>query len=1038
MASLQPQVDAVKADVASPSTCTPATVVTLKKLLLGEASEKPSSATKTSKQSTKAKSKTTTTASSTLPPLSTKERTALATHTINVTIKALTEASKSPPPETPSRRHTPGGKGSLRRSLSAPLSPLRPRTLNRVATSPNEASKTEKTANPATQATRCSAMAECARVALACLRSAKGPVKPDQTDFQIETGMSTLATKLLALGLNEQALKELRLLKRRLEKGSVSEGTTADVLESTNNAKATSGISELFEYRGIVSPNSLAIVATCQILSLKLIASSKKPAQIEAVVPFMRDSYQYSPMKILSKLAKSGGSNATKAARQMSSLSQTLLSLAPSVSSSEDSVAMEPRLSPSPVASFELQTLAFKAQLGWWKLAGHQGKADDDILSPFSRCIRCFIRRQPPNETSTYFLISHAFNEVIDIIRSQKHQPGQSFDSPQASIYQSLGSAAQSARQYDEAYQWYSTLKGLATEGETSVRVCSVSSRLLAVSLKRTELGASVEKLVEEVVQGLNASLSGTATEVNELLESLSLARRSVAGLLMNNWEEKSSISPALKALLKKFLLRFPRFVLRWLGTPPGKDASAKHVLQFDQRRQAVMQSINQVLDATLAIVKFEIGSGSMEWRALDDVLQECTMLLNNLHDPALSSAKSEQLGTYHVKLSTLYFTAFSQLRKKGDQSKLERKQALQALTRSIDAVKERSTAEKEKAQLPTKLELLADLCKGAGRAEDATKTLRSICTSMVEEGVLCKVVTALATQPPRVAWAGNEKASTLSRTLRSIAKLDDTWNDWTFFLPEAERAAVLEHLLQINTEEASHNKPLRLHDPGMAALLRIYTADRYPIRRLRVLLRLYAQQLGAREGLAEMTNLVDQAARHLQKRDLAEDGSLTQYIPHLRAYCSSLMALGNMDASFPTAATQESISTWTTIIDSCASEGDVLVKIDEPEALLDHLLATNKLAGLKGEGRLQLSLLELSVKLAKVYTGPNSDDLVSYHCKLATQYIGIGMYTEASKTLGEVQDLMRHNEGTSSATMADFYLSQAQYLAGIENTKEA
>jgi hypothetical protein len=144
------------------------------------------------------------------------------------------------------------------------------------------------------------------------------------------------------------------------------------------------------------------------------------------------------------------------------------------------------------------------------------------------------------------------------------------------------------------------------------------------------------------------------------------------------------------------------------------------------------------------------------------------------------------------------------------------------------------------------------------------------------------------------------------------------------------------------------------------------------------------------------------------------------------------------MDASFPTAAIQESIFTWTTMIDSCASEGDVLVKVDDPEALLDHLLATNKLAGLKGEGRLQLSILELSVKLAKVYTGPSSDDLVSYHCKLATQYISIGMYTEASKTLGEVQDLIRQNEGTSPATMADFYLSQAQYLAGIEDTKEA
>ena len=1055
MASLQAQADAVKTAVASHSTCTPATVVTAKKLLVPEtlesSSSNPKPVTKSTKQPPKTRTKTTTTTTRTTSnvaeTLSTKERTSLATHIINVTIKSLTEASKPQLLATPSSRQTPssdaprsGAQRALRRSLSTPLSPLQPRTLNRVATSPSAVTKTAKNITPSSQSAKYLATAECARIALACLRSTKGPIKADQTDFQIEMGMATLATKLLAIGLNEQALKELRILKRRLEKGSGSEGTGNANSESTDNkSNATSGIGELFEYHGITSPNSFAMVATCQIQSLKLVAASKKPAQIEALIPFMRETYQYSPCNILTKVAQAGGSHATKSARQMASLSQTLLSLAPSVSSSEDHVAMEPRLSPSSATAFELQSLAFKAQLGWWKLAGHQGKIDDDILSPFSRCIRCFIRRQPPSDPSTYFLIAKAFNEVNALIQSQKHQPAESLTSPLATIYQSLGSAAQTARQYNEAFQWYSNLKGfIGKDDEASVRVCSISARLLAVALKRPELGGADEQLMEEVVKGLNASLSGTSTEVNELLESLSLARRSVAGLLMNNWGEECSITPTLKTLLKKFLLRYPRFVLRWLGSPPGKEASTRHILQFDQRRQVVMQSISQVFDGTLTIVKSQISSGSLEWQALDDVLQDCTMLLNNIQDPALSTSKSEQLGGYCIKISTLYFTIFSQLRRKTDHSKSEKKQLLQALTRSIDVVKERSAAEKEKAQLATKLELLAELCKSSGRAEDATKTLRSICTSMVEDGVLSQVVTALATQPPRAAWAGNEKSSTLSRTLRSIAKLDDSWNDWTFFLPEAERAAVLEHLLQVSTEETSHNKPLGLHDPGMAALLRIYTTDRYPIRRLRVLLKLFSQQLGRRVGLDDTYTLLDQALRHLQKKDLAEDSSLTHFIPHLRAYHSSVTALGKVEGPFPTSTIQESISTWTGMIDGCFTEGDLRAKVDEPEALLDHLLATNQLAGLKGEARLQLSILELCLKLAKIYTGPSSDDLVSHHCSLATHYMSIGMYTEALKTLEDVKELIRETEEASPATMADYYLSQARYLAGIEDTKEA
>lgn len=853
--------------------------------------------------------------------------------------------------------------------------------------------------------------------------------------------MSIFATKLLALGLNGLAQKELRILKRRLEKGTSSKVAAKDDSESTDKSTANSRTSELFEYRGIISQNSLATVVTCQIQSLKLMAAWKRPAEIEAIVPFMRDTYQYSPQNILSKLAKSGNPHAAKASRQMATLSQTLLSLAPSVSSGEDNVAKEPRLSPSPAAAFELQAVAFKARLGWWNLAGHQGTTiDDEILSPFSRCIRCFIRRQPTNDASTYTLAENAFNNVNnDIIRSQKHQPTQSLNSPQASIYQSLGSAARSARQYEKAFQWYNAMKELVGEDdEASVRGCSISAQLLSVALKRTELSAAEEELAGEVLKGLNASLSGTATEVNELLESLSLARRSVAGLLMNNWGDKSSISSTLEAVLKKFLLRYPRFVLRWLGAPPGKEASTKHILQFDQRRQVVMQSICQVLDGTMAILKSGISSGSLEWQALDDVLQACIMLLNNVHDTTLSSSKNELLGAYHIKISHLYFATFSQLRKKPDQCKEEKKQALQALARSIHAVEERSGAEKEKAQLATKLELFAQLCKRSGRTEDATKTLRKICKSMVEEGVLSEVVSVLATHSPRLAWAENERASTFSRTLRSLAKLDDSLNDWTFFLPEAERAAVLEHLLQISTEDDSQRKPLGLHDPGMAALLRIYAPHRYPIRRLRVLLKLFSQQLGRRQDLDNTSPLLDQTLRYLQKKDLAEDASLAQFIPHLRTYYSSVRALGSMDVPFQVSIIQESISTWTEMIVGCSTEEDLRSKIDEPDTLLDYLLATNQFVGLKGESRLQLSIMELSLKLAKVYAGPSSDDLISYHCNLATQYMNTGMYTEASKTLEDVKELIRQTEETSPATMADFYLSQARYLAGIDDTKEA
>ncbi|CAG9985690.1 unnamed protein product [Clonostachys byssicola] len=1040
MASLQAQVDGVKAAVASPSTCTPTTVVTLKKLLLPEAGE--SSSTTTTKQSTaratKATAKTTKTkhdaTAASKEGLSPKDRTALATHVINATIKSLTEATKPAPPATPSRRsvEAPADQQSasrprtLRRSVSAPLSPLQPRTLNRVATSPNIAAKAAKSAM-ASQVARMGATVECSRLAFACLRSVKGPIKADQTDFQIESGMSLLITKLVALSFSEFAIKELRILKRRLEGRATSDSASSKTESQT--------VSDLLDFQKIASPNSLSIVVACQIQALKLISSAKKPAHIEGVVPFLRESNPLSPLNILPKIAQGGESHASKAARQMATLCQTLLSMAPSVSSSEDEVALEPRLSAAPIVALELQILAFKTQLRWWKIAGHKGKVEEELLSPYSRCLKCFVRRQPAIDASAYQMLSTSYDDIMSLIRSQKYEPETKIGSPMASVYQSLGAAAQGARQYEVAFQWFSILRDLVRpDHESSVCVSSASARLLSVALKRSRLTVDDERLIQEVIAGLNSPLSGTSQEVNELLDSLSQARRSVAGLLMKAWNDSNLVTSAMARLLQDFIVKFPRFVARWLGAPPGKGSSAKQLLQFDSRRTIVMQSINQVLDATLMVVKRQIQSGSDVWDSVNEILHDCRLLLNNARDPTVSSS---QLPAYYTKISTLYFSIFSQHRRKAGQSKADKKRAYQALNASIDTIKDCSLADKEQAQFTTKLELLADFCKAAGRNEDAIKSLRSICTHLIEDGVLAQVTTAMAAHSPRVAWGMAEKASTLSRALRSIASLDDSWNDWTFFLPEAERATVLEHLVHISTEVASQNKPLRLHDPGMAALLRILTAERFPIRRLRVLFLLLAQQLGRHDSTDDVAALIDQGFKHLQK-DLAEDAGLASFVPHFRNYNTSLTALGSADDKFPSSALKDCIQVWSRMMQSCETQDQVKAIIDDPEGLLDHLLAANHLAGLRGETGLQVSILELCIIIAKACRSSNEDDLILYHCYLASQYVSTGLFNKASATLNEAKQLIKERQDAAPRVMIDYYLSQAEYSAGINQTQQA
>ncbi|KAL5087366.1 hypothetical protein Trisim1_007927 [Trichoderma cf. simile WF8] len=1040
MASLQAKVDAVKAAVSSTSSCTPAAVVTLKELLLPEPeSQPPRPKSRSTKAGTATKTKSS--AGTDGETLSSRERAALATHIINVTLKTLSEAAKPLPSSTQSKQNgdlrEEAGRQSSRRSSSSPLSPAQPRALNRLATSSNvEASQTKSQA-PA-QSTGCLATVECARIAFSTLRAIKGPTKPDEADFQLETGMSALTGKLLALGMHDQALKELRVLKRRLD--SIINGAQSSSAKSGSEiTTTTSAIADLLNFNGPITKQSLATITGYQMQVLKLIAATKKPSHIEVILPYLADSYTSSPFNLLSTMAKEGAKETAKAARQMASLSQVLLSLAPSISSQEDAVATEPRLSPSPDVAFELQSLAFRIQLKWWKLAGHKGNIDNDVVSPFSRCLRAYTRRQKLDKGSVYQTASESYDTIMQLIHAQKYRPATSFDSPLASIHQILGSAAQAERLYTEAHRWFQELKSsLTPRQDSSVLRCSVSARLLAVALKKADMDHTIKPLLCEVIEGLDSSLSGTIAELNELLESLSLARRSVVGLLMTclgpNAAE-STVPSDLVTHLKTFVLKYPRFVRRWTGLPPNKDASSKQVLQFDQRRQLVAQSIGQTLDATLMVIKCDIQSDASGWQAIDDVLQHCVSLLDCMNASTLSTTKLDNLGTYAVKISSLYFSIFSQLRKKPSRSKEENKHFLRALHRSIDVVKDCTEEEKEKAQLSTKIEMFADLCKTSGRTEDAVETLRYICSSMAENGVLADVASVLDTQSPILAWSMNDKVSLMSRTLRSMSKIDSSWNEWTFPLPEAERAAVLEHMMRVGlTGSSASSQPLGLYDAGVAALLRIYTLEKYPVRRLRALLHLCYQNLGEEEQLAKILSLAEETWEHMQTEGNGEDTSLAHFIPHMQAYCTSIGALIHVDRSMSTLI-NEAIDSWKSMIGTCQTQDELFTIIDDPQGLLDHLHSLHQLAGLRGETRLQLAISELNITLSRVFVGSteaSGDGLVLSHSQLAAQYVNIGLFPQALKTIEQTQELLSRYDGLSRQVLAEFYLSQAEYHTGI------
>ncbi|KAL2155913.1 hypothetical protein VTH82DRAFT_655, partial [Thermothelomyces myriococcoides] len=653
------QADAVRSAVSSVASCTPAISALLKTLLLppkdsdsptaDDANTRP--ATKTSNS---ARSRTNTVsrapsrrarATPTPAPdeggLSVREKAALATHVVNATLKALGEAAK--PSSAPAPR--PGQeddlvktatKNSIRRSTSAPMSPLQPRSLNRQASSPVAAAKHARSPSKSSSSgtsTSLLATVECARVALAALRQLPASGKITLPDLQLESGISALVGRLISLNLQEQAVKELRILKKRLEGPSGSDAKKAGKPANPDTKSTAQVFSDLLDFGSAkASGPRLLLIITTQIQVLRVLAILKKPSAIEAVLPYLRQDQPSSPINLLLVAAREEGADTNKIARQMETLAQCLLSLTPNVSSKEDSTAQESRLSISPASALELQALALESRLHWWTLAKHKGDAEKDILVPLSRCLSAYMRRTSETPRSSYTVCSEIFNRIRQQLRAHGFHPAKGSKQPFASICQALATLARDAQQMSDAIMWATKLRdAMDPAAESIAKTCAVSAQLLSLHLKQPTKYLSDSQLLKEVVAGIQGPLRGDTAELDELLVNICAVRKSAMHYLLSlsrNGDGVSQPRPETKELLETFILQCPRFCLRWLGKPPGPQGSTKDYLRYDQRRQLMLQYLPHVLDSAFMTIKTCLDQSRLAWDLMDSILGDCTTLL--------------------------------------------------------------------------------------------------------------------------------------------------------------------------------------------------------------------------------------------------------------------------------------------------------------------------------------------------------------------------------------------------------------------------
>jgi separase len=1067
MGSLLETAGSVRDAISSTTTCSPATVTLLTDLLLPKSSTADTKGSTISKANDKITVKTVKKSTVRAPQarsrtnvvekenvnnhgeqLSTKERSILATEVVNSTLKALTEAIKAPSQvrKAPASKEKAAARQGLRRSSSAPQTPLQPRSLNRVSSSPNISRTTDTSISSTTScSTGVRSIAECARAGFACLRGlqASKTAGLNLPALQVENGMSVLIGKLLSLGIDDLAAKELRILKRRLDGENGYQAAKPPASKDISSSMVPQSLAELLDFGEIPDGGAkLGLIITTQLQVLRLIVSLRKPRNIEAALPLLRSTHQSSPTNLLLKAANDS-SLLSKSARQLQTLSDLLLSMSPSVSTSEDDTALDSRASVSPETAFALQTTALEIRMLWWRLAGHQGDVGKDLLDPFLRCAQAYARRSPRDAVKVYGNSSDAFLCLQRAASKYKNTEIQSKSSTMG-IFRLLGSLAKEANMVEEAISWVEKVQDILERGvDSDAKHSAIKARLVALMLRDPCRYTQTEDVLMTLLDGLENPFKGEASEIDDLLMEVSSARRAAVAVVssplsVTNGSGSKPNSAAVHQMCESLISLCPRLSLRYLGKRPETGTNSKDHIRFEQRRQFITKPAFHAIDSALFLIKLSLKQESLTWEAQDSLLQDCLTLIERLQIES-SEGSGFDAASYHVRISNLYYTRFLNARREADSTK--EVQQLHMLRRSINCVKSRPLQERNTALISLKIERLAEFYNTTAQYDKLFKTLMGLRNEMVENLVLEKVVETAKSVPLRAAWSCDDTTSVLARTLQSMLKVyishpdivteqwlvDESWTD-------EQKGLVLEHEMDYLTSLTNPSATsIELKLDVFDRLISIYSMSEYPVRRLRAMATFQYSHDTQDNGL------IHDALKSLEAKNIdyvtSHDHGLTDYLKHWEMMATSVVELQKSKPSLEVL--DKCISGWRSIRNQVEDFAGLVRYVEDIPHLLLHLQSLTNFMEMRGLETERLDILQLIADIDELCCSvAGFNDIVSVYSVLGIQWLQFGYSGKAGLSLDKAQRYSSDND-VSHRTRSDLHIAYSQYMLALGNLEQ-
>lgn len=1070
------RIEKVESELRSVSTCTAATVEELQSLLCGEApqSEKENRRVNRartpnarvagrSRPGTAASTRAEDVASCTTP----RQRYVLATQVVNVALKSLSDALKTPAvprsshqvaqPKQTTNTHN-HQKASQTHAKTSPLShpPLKERPLGQVT---NPLANTKSSSRPSSCSPSTAsdpglvATAECARVAFAYLSTAEA-IKfagGDAADLTLENGRLALVGKLVTHGLDSLAVKEMRLLKKRLEKSLRRSQKTEDARSVSDQVPPQStsvvekeSLASLLDYGNVErSSTAIPVIASLQIYVLRVIARSKRPRLVEEAWSYLKMSHPSNPADLISHLAKETQYR-SKASRQLESLAQAVLNLCPSISSSADLEQGQP----SPDIVLCLQHLAFGIRQRWWLLAQHQGDESKELVEPFSKCLVAFARRSTLPSLKKYKLAESLFSNLLGASSNTDFTQREA-NATSVVKNSTLASLARAADLSDEALRWLGANSSSVME-EPPIAIAIQSVRIAAVRidtcLKKKHISKE-DMAVETALEKLSGNVNGTIKDLEILFMEVHALRRVATRLLISISSTADIGSPsAISQQCVRIVEASVRFSRRFVESQAPDNSTPKHTAALHAHLAMAAKLMRSLTDSVTACCRVPITSLDT-WAKLDALLQDCVSLVSHIesHSAETEDAQSTSYSTDQspfVKFSNLYWTLRRPL-KKLDPNSLYHVKAMQRSTALLEL---RTETEQDAGQLGYKLEQLGETLANLGQFQTSRAAWRQCITIMLNDSVVSGIIEASSNVHLSQIFEQAQSSSSLASLLRSYVRSFAIHGlnqaaELAFFddcsCVAGVRGALLEYQLAIYHQILSKNRTWDSSlDASIQALVErlaeVYAHDRFPLRRQR--LHLLLLQLSQRNPDTISITYIRECF-HLESSvniDETDDRNLSRFSAHTKAMLTLTGLLQQGDPAIQDM--QACCDIWQSIVNSAKTWADLDNRIDDIDHWLETIQAAVDLLCAKGEVYQALPILHLSIQVLELQQSSDPSRLVMALCATGSLFLRSGYVGRAGTAFAKAEHLLP-NASVSVEARLRWHIGYAEYLLKVGDT---